>query len=274
MLIDGKQVVAGSIPSSKLATAFTNNLFLRDGSVAITGTVDFGGQRLTNLGTPTSGTDSARLQDLFDRNAKAVVRAATTANITLTGTQTIDTVVLAVGDRVLAKDQTTASANGVYVVASGAWARASDSDAASELSGATYVVAEGAVNSDKVWMQTADNVTVGTTALTFLNVGLQTPQALPTTGNKNMAGSLTSADGQIACATTLAATPKGMVAVYVNGALQWLGLGNKTSDCYFSSDSGSTALSTLVSGATLYWNGSIAGFQIATTDKLTFDYDA
>src|SRR5262245_18827628 len=61
------------------------------------------------------------------------VRAATTANITLSGTQTIDGVAVVAGDRVLVKNQTTASENGVYVVAAGAWTRATDADSEAEL---------------------------------------------------------------------------------------------------------------------------------------------
>jgi phage-related tail fiber protein len=58
---------------------------------------------------------------------KASVKAASTANIaSLSGTMTIDGVALVAGDRVLVKDQTTALANGVYIVAAGAWARAID----------------------------------------------------------------------------------------------------------------------------------------------------
>ncbi|MFM8446874.1 MAG: hypothetical protein ACKN92_01705, partial [Candidatus Nanopelagicaceae bacterium] len=54
-------------------------------------------------------------------DAKQSCKVATTTNITLTGTQTIDSIALSVGDRVLVKNQATASQNGIYVVASGAW---------------------------------------------------------------------------------------------------------------------------------------------------------
>lgn len=61
---------------------------------------------------------------------KQSVKAASTANIaSLSGTKTIDGVALVAGDRVLVKDQSTASQNGVYVVAASAWARAADMDA-------------------------------------------------------------------------------------------------------------------------------------------------
>ena len=57
---------------------------------------------------------------------KLPCKVATTASITLNGTQTIDGVALSVGERVLVKNQSTASTNGIYIVASGAWGRAID----------------------------------------------------------------------------------------------------------------------------------------------------
>ena len=75
---------------------------------------------------------------------KAPVRAATTANITLSGTQTIDGVALVAGDRVLVKNQSTASGNGIYLVASGSWTRSTDFDTAAEMLGAAVFVSEGA----------------------------------------------------------------------------------------------------------------------------------
>src|SRR5439155_16102584 len=89
-------------------------------------------QRIINLGDPQSPTDAATKQyiDNLIRGLdwKASVKVATTANISLTGVQTIDGVLLAAGDRVLVKTQTDATQNGVYVVATGAWSRAADFD--------------------------------------------------------------------------------------------------------------------------------------------------
>lgn len=100
---------------------------------------------------------------------KAPVRAASTANLTLSGTQTIDGVACIAGDRVLAKNQTTASQNGIYVVAAGTWARSTDADANGELVGGMLIpVSEGTVNGDRVAILTTnDPITIGTTSLTF-----------------------------------------------------------------------------------------------------------
>jgi hypothetical protein len=99
----------------------------------------------------------------------AAVRAATTANITLSGEQTIDGVAVVAGDRVLVKDQTTGSQNGVYVAASGAWARAADMDTTGEIVHGTFVaVIEGTSHEGQSWIVTTDGtITIGTTATTW-----------------------------------------------------------------------------------------------------------
>jgi len=98
----------------------------------------------------------------------------------------------------------------------------------------------------------------------------------PSKLNENMTASVTTADGQIATATAIAATPNNYVQVFINGAKQVLGDGVKTKDCYFSGDGGTTAraIGSIVSGDSLYWNGSIAGFELAATDKVDFDFNA
>jgi hypothetical protein len=104
---------------------------------------------------------------------KQAVRAATTSNHTLATAyangQVIDGVTLATGDRVLIKNQTTASENGIYIVpASGAPTRATDADSGAELVNATVYVSEGTTNADTQWTCTTNaTITVGTTALTF-----------------------------------------------------------------------------------------------------------
>lgn len=108
------------------------------------------------------------------------------------------------------------------------------------------------------------------------NAKLATPAGNPTASNKAMTASVTSADGQAASAITLAATPANhsYIQVLVNGQQQVLGDGVKTKDSYFSVDSGTTAraFSAITAGDTLYWNGSIAGFQLAASDKIDLNY--
>lgn len=98
---------------------------------------------------------------------KAAVVCATTANITLSGEQTIDGV-LTSASRVLVKDQSTGSQNGIYVSAAGAWTRATDLDADSEAPGALTFVSGGTTNGFTQWyVTTAAPITLGTTAITW-----------------------------------------------------------------------------------------------------------
>lgn len=101
-------------------------------------------------------------------DVKPSVKAASTANLTLSGAQTVDGIALVAGDRCLAKDQTTTANNGIYVVASGAWTRAADMDAWTEVPGSLVIVEQGTVNADTLWICTADQGgTLGTTSITF-----------------------------------------------------------------------------------------------------------
>ena len=126
---------------------------------------------------------------------KSSVRVATTANIAnLTGgaPSTLDGVSLAVGNRILVKDQGTTSQNGLYVVvtvgggANGTWARATDADGAGELSGGSLVmVEEGALWADSLWAVSTDGaITIGTTGITFIRIGTSaTKQIQPITAS-------------------------------------------------------------------------------------------
>jgi hypothetical protein len=137
-------------------------------------TADFSmnGYKLTNLADPVSDQDAATkyyvdtvAQGL---DVKASVVAATTANITLSGAQTIDGVSIVAGDRVLVKNQTTQSDNGIYVAASGAWARSSDADTWTELVSAYTFVEQGSTYADTGWVCTVNaGGTLGVTAVTW-----------------------------------------------------------------------------------------------------------
>ena len=89
-------------------------------------------------------------------NRLAPANAATVgANIILSGTQTIDGVALVAGNRVLVKDQTTASQNGVYDVAAGPWSRSSDNSTWAQMVGALVFIINGSTNANTSWVQTA-----------------------------------------------------------------------------------------------------------------------
>lgn len=144
-----------------------------DQLTAPTGDVSLNSQKITNLADPTADSDAAT-KSYVDAarsglDVKASVKVATTADITLSGTQTIDGVAVSAGDRVLVKDQSPGSENGIYVVAAGAWSRAADADADAEVtSGMFTFVEQGTVNADDGYVLTTDGtITVGSTALTF-----------------------------------------------------------------------------------------------------------
>lgn len=141
--------------------------------------IDVNNQRVTGVASPQVGSDAVNLDYvatvLDGRSWKQPVRVATTTNGALATAyaagQQVDGYTLVTGDRILLKDQTTGSENGIYVVqASGAPVRASDADTTSELQNATAYAISGTVNADKSYTQTANDPTVGTTALTWVNV--------------------------------------------------------------------------------------------------------
>lgn len=165
--------------------------------------------------TPTSGTDATN--KTYVDNAvqglswKQAVRVATTANGTLASAfengDTIDGITLATGDRILIKDQSTGSQNGIYVVAaSGAPTRATDADSSAEIDSMTVYVESGTANADTVWTLTTDNPTLGSSSLTYAQVnGGAVPQASTTTQGKVELA--TQAEAQAKTDTDRAVTP-------------------------------------------------------------------
>lgn len=145
----------------------------------VTNTFDANGFAVVNLKDPVSAQDAVTkaYADALAQGYKwkEPVRAATTANITLSGAQTIDGVAVVAGDRVLVKAQSTGSQNGIYVAASGSWTRANDFDASSEVVGASCFVSEGSTLGNTVWVMVTDApVTVATTTMSFVQTNAGT----------------------------------------------------------------------------------------------------
>lgn len=113
-----------------------------------------------------------KISALSALDIKQSVRAASTANLTLSGAQTVDGVSLIAGDRILVKNQSTANQNGIYVVAVGAWSRAADANASADVTAGMLVpVTEGTVGADTLWMlSTNDPITLGFTGTAFKQV--------------------------------------------------------------------------------------------------------
>jgi hypothetical protein len=108
---------------------------------------------------------------------KGPCRAATTANISLYGEQTIDAVAVVTGNRVLVKNQTSGSENGIYVADTGQWRRAKDFSRTNDVvKGTQIAITDGTVAGGFVYSLTTNNpISVGVTSLSFgIAAGVQT----------------------------------------------------------------------------------------------------
>ena len=142
-------------------------------SPTLSGTATVAAMTLTSgtiATTPSASTDIAN-KNYVDTVAqgldpKASCLAASTVNLTLSGTQTVDGIVLVAADRILVKNQTATAENGLYLVASGAWARTTDMDNWSEVPSSFVFIETGTTNYDTGWVCTADaGGTIGTTSM-------------------------------------------------------------------------------------------------------------
>ena len=144
-----------------------------DQMAAPTASVSLNSQKITGLADPVDAQDAATKAYVdaarSGLDVKASVRAATTENIDLTGEQTIDGVSVVAGNRVLVKNQSTASENGIYVASASGWSRSSDADSNAEVTAGMFTfVEEGTTNADSGWVLTTNNpITVGSTSLAF-----------------------------------------------------------------------------------------------------------
>lgn len=172
----GRVTGTAAVGQSDITTALGYAPINKTGDT-VTGTLTFSAGTVTGLATPSASTDAATkgYVDSLSQglDPKGSVRVATTADGALAtdfaADQTIDNITLVTGDRILLKDQTLASENGIYVVqASGAPVRATDANSWGELPGAFVFVEVGDTNADTGWVCTSDQGgTLGSTDITF-----------------------------------------------------------------------------------------------------------
>jgi hypothetical protein len=244
-----------------------------------TGTVDVGSKRITSLAEPTADSDAATKYYVDAARSgldiKNSVKAATTGNITLSNTQTIDGVALSIGDRVLVKNQTDPVQNGIYLVASSSWTRTTDADAPAELSPGTFVfVEQGTVNSDTGFVVTSDSVAIiGTDAINwtlFSTSGtLIAGAGLSKNGytlEVNVANGIEISSDNVQLASTVA----GAGLTYTSGVLNVIGTADRITVNADSIDIASTyvgqsTITTLGTIATGTWQGTVIAGQYGGT---------
>jgi hypothetical protein len=175
--LTNKTISGASNTLSNIANASLTNSSITLGTT----TIALGGTSLTPAGLtsvtvtqdPVSALQLATKQYVdavaqgLDPKASCV--AATTVNITLSGTQTIDGVALIAGDRCLVKNQTTQANNGIYVVSASTWTRSTDMDVWAEVPGAFTFIEQGTTQADTGWVCTSNaGGTIDVTAITFV----------------------------------------------------------------------------------------------------------
>ena len=242
--IAGRQIRDGAITNSKVAAgaaidtsklADGANFVKKDGTVALTGNLDFGNNKGTNVATPTSTGDAANkgyIDNLINALPSAYkyrnVHAATTASITLSnpGTDTFDGHTITSGQRLLVWNQSTQSQNGIYDFngSSSALTRSSDSDAWDELTGTLVYVDQGTNYGDKRFFCTSNTGgTLGSTAVTYVQDTAGTLSPTNFVFEETPSGSINGSNVTF----TLSATPTtGTLRLFLNGIRLKSGAGN------------------------------------------------
>jgi len=228
-------------------------------------------------------------------NFKKSVKVATTANITLSGLQTIDGVLLVNGDRVLVKNQTALPDNGIYIALSGTWARSTAADGSNEIDSAVVGVEAGTVNGGLFYTNVFKSTdTVGTTLMPWFKVTTELDQTTTNTANKIVqrdgsgnfsAGTITATgfSGSGASLTSLTATqlttgvvPDGRISGSYTGMTNLTGTGTVDFSKFYGNGADTAALpsfSWTTDPNTGMWNSAAdtIGFTTGGTNRITIN---
>ena len=211
--LNGKLTASNNLSDIGTASTARSNLGLGTMAVQNSGTVSISGGSITGIGTPSNNSDVA-IKSYVDElvaglRTRIIAEVATTANVNLSNGleagDTIDGVTLVAGDRVLVKDQSTATENGLYLaVSSGAASRDPQYDTIAELSGGLIVVNQGSTNDNKIFLCTTDSDgSLGSTNITYTqvtpsNTGTVTSIGLTQSGSEfSISGSPVTSAGNI-----------------------------------------------------------------------------
>ena len=178
--LDAKLVKANNLSDVTSVSTARTNLGLGTIATQAASNVAITGGTITGMPSPSSGTDVTTKTYVDDLVAglktRIITRVATTANINLStdleNGDTLDGITLVTGNKILVKDQTNQTQNGIYIVpASGAASRDPDFDTVAELAGQLVIVQEGSTNADKIYLCTTDNSgSIGSVNITFSQV--------------------------------------------------------------------------------------------------------
>lgn len=209
-------ITSGGTGSSTAATAWGMPYASSTTTLAYTA-AGTAGQVMRSNGNAAPSWVTLDMTFLPDAFVKKSVRVASTGNLTLSGLQTVDSVLLVANDRVLVKNQTTASQNGIYAAASGAWTRTAGANSSAELAGAIVAVDSGSQGGKRFVTTFKTTDTLGTTAMSWfentdsgnLRSDAKTVATLPTANATNQGLRLHVTDSTVAASGNFGATVAG-----------------------------------------------------------------